>query len=169
MRRVIGKITKSGYVGEPSTPADAERLADMLASHQAPMAVTDREFMRFNCNGAQFEGLPAYGAMCKAEAEKAGVSTTGKKYMSQLARFTGDPEAWVSGRGDVERVCKARQWNCEGSVNVDSPIRDEPAKPKLADDLVQKYVKADLAENPEQRIGDVVEKVKKRYSGAGYE
>src|SRR5271154_7062156 len=87
-------------------------LAEMFALGQPPMSNTDREFLAGTENGRQFEGQEEVGDYYRQEATKAGVNTTGKVYKNGLARFPGDPEAWVSGRGDVQRVIEERGWNC---------------------------------------------------------
>lgn len=94
------------------------KLADMLASQQPPGGMTDSTFLEGHCNGNQFEKRPEFGDHYKKIAEQAGVSVKGKVYKGGLARFPGDPEAWVGGRADVERVCRQRGWGCEGAVSV---------------------------------------------------
>jgi hypothetical protein len=97
------------------------RLAEMLALQSPPMSNTDREFLEGHCNGNQFSGGPLaeeQGNRYKKIAEAGGQNVTGKVYMGGLARFPGDPEAWVSDRGDVKRVVEARGWKCQGSVEV---------------------------------------------------
>jgi hypothetical protein len=92
-------------------------IAEMCALQVSPGIMgTDSNFMEGHCNGNQFEKHPEIGDFYRREAEKAGVSTTGKVYLSSLASRPGDPEAWVSGRGDVTRVVNERNWNCDGAV-----------------------------------------------------
>lgn len=61
-----------------------------------------------------------------------GGSTTGKVYLSGLASYPGDPEAWVSGKSDIERVAKERNLTVEGDVNrkADSRKDDQPTVSK---------------------------------------
>lgn len=119
-----------------------EKLADMLARQQPPCAVTDATFLRGNDNGSQFQDNPDRGDYLKRVAEEGGQMVKGKKYLAQLARFPGDPEAWVDGRGDVERVCRKRGWGCDGAVNVPTEIpRRHKKKPKP---LAQKFQEAGL-------------------------
>jgi hypothetical protein len=99
---------------------ESHKLAEMLALQRTPGAVTDSTFLAGHVNGNQFADDPNAGARYKREAEAAGVSTTGKVYLSQLAKYPGDPKAWVSSRGDVARVCKERGWACSGAVKVKS-------------------------------------------------
>lgn len=136
------------------------RLAEMFASGKPPRGKTDDTFnaIQDNANGKQFERQPAIGDLYRKQAEAAGVSTTGKTYLSALAEYPGDPHAWVSGRGDVARRCKEKGWGCEGAVSLKG--REYEHRPvALAEDIVQAEVEKRLAENPDQRVGDVREKV----------
>jgi hypothetical protein len=129
-------------------------LALMFALAQPPMSNTDREFLEGHCNGSQFGGSPAMGDAYKSIATSAGVDVTGKVYLSGLAEYPGDPRAWVSGRGDVAKVCEERGWNCQGSVNVKAARNDAPAGVPggVADDILENEVEAVLAtsERPEK-------------------
>lgn len=129
------------------------KLAEALAFQQGPAMRTDATFMQGECNGKQFAKDPATGNRLKKIAKKAGVSVVGKKYMSSLARFPGDPEAWVSSRGEVEKVVRKRGWGCTGSVNVQAR-QDEPLKQKgvtrgVADHIIEAEVESIVAETPE--------------------
>lgn len=93
-------------------------LADMLASASPPGCVTDATFLAGHCNGSQFSKTPGLGNRLREIAESQGQSTSGKVYLGSLAKYPGDPEAWVDGRGDVKRVCEKRGWGCDGAVRV---------------------------------------------------
>jgi|GEM_PF-4745890 len=113
----------------------------MLVNGVPPGEKTDRGFLYGTENGKQFEGKEYIGDYYKGVADKSNVSINGKKYISQLARFPGDPEAWVSGRGDIQRICEERGYNCEGSVNVKAMKEVVPQAPKpLADDIIRREV-----------------------------
>ncbi len=120
----------------------SHNLAEMFALAAPPMSNTDREFLQGHCNGNQFIGQEQIGDFYRKEAEAAGVNPTGKVYMAGLANYPGDPEAWVSGRGDVQRVCEQRGFDCEGSVNVKAArCRDTaPKEIGIADDIVDREV-----------------------------
>lgn len=143
----------------------SHNLAEMFALGQAPMANTDREFLEGRENGRQFEKNPELGDFYRREAEARGADVTGKVYLSGLAAFPGDPRAWVSGRGDVRRLCEDRGWGCEGSVSV--PVRnvaETGGKYEVAPELVMDRA-ADLAANcPGDRPGDLVEKAREQLS-----
>lgn len=116
----------------------SHKLAEMFALQSPPMSNTDREFLegQGGCYD-QFDGNEYIGNFHRYMAKKNGVDTTGKVYLSGLAAFPGDPKAWVSGRGDAQRVVEERGWSCDGSVKVKGEVLP-PTSPKftVADDIV---------------------------------
>lgn len=99
-------------------------LAEMFAFRRPPQENTDRGFLEGTANGSQFQDTPRAGDFYKARAESAGVSTTGKVYLKQLADYPGDPRAWVSSRGDVQKVLNERGWGCDGLVRAPMVEKD---------------------------------------------
>lgn len=150
---------------------ESHKTAEMLAFAQPPQSRTDREFLRGHCNGNQFAGMPAVGDYYKSIARQAGQDPVGKVYMHSLARFPGDPQAWIAGRGDVQRLVEDRGWSCEGSVNVKAREPDReigPSRGGLASDLVDEKV-AQLSAEPEfgwQSKEALREQVLERYAPA---
>lgn len=144
----------------------SETLSEMFALGQAPMSNTDREFLEGWCNGNQFEGQPRIGDMYKKEADAVGVNPVGKRYMSSLADYPGDPTAWVSGRGDVQRICEDKGIACRGSVNYTPPAPVSVLKDvSLADDIVSDKVAEIVgglpeADRPHVDTLDLAEQVK---------
>lgn len=126
------------------------RLAEMLALRAFPHANTDREFLEGRCNGKQFERQPRLGERYRKMAEAAGVSTTGKVYLGQLADFPGDPKAWVSDRSDVLRVAREKNLTVDGSVKHRGHETEPMPKVDVAEDLVDEYTAREIAENPEK-------------------
>lgn len=117
---------------------ESHLLAEMLAFQQGPALMTDAVFLQGHCNGNQFEGQEYVGNHHKMMAREAGVDVTGKVYLSGLAAYPGDPRAWVSGRGDVKKLCEERNWSCEGSVQVKSePTARAWGNYEVAPDLVE--------------------------------
>src|SRR5262249_30874220 len=100
------------------------RAAVMHALGEPPMTNTDREFLHGHCNGNQFEKKEHIGDYYKSVADAHGVDVKGAVYLSGLAEFPGDPKAWVRGRGDVQKVCEERGWNCNGMVEVKGQQRE---------------------------------------------
>jgi hypothetical protein len=145
----------------------SHNLAEMFALQAPPqIAGTDAIFLQGHDRGNQWEGQEYVGDMYKAEARAAGVDVTGKVYLGGLARYPGDPEAWVSGRGDVKRVCEQRGWGCTGAVKVKAA---EPLGPPetvaLADDIVDDKVAEIMGHVPEKErphvdVHDLREQVK---------
>lgn len=121
------------------------RFRRMMASGCGPGVMTDAVFLEGHCNGSQFEKTPHVGDVYEKEAAAAGVDVKGKVYMSGLARFPGDPLAWVAGRGDVARICTERGWACDGAVKV-AGVRGEPMNVDVADDIIEEEVSSVLAE-----------------------
>lgn len=144
----------------------SHNMAEMLACRAFPGLRTDAEFLKGKCNGNEFEDQPGLGNFYAAEAARHGVNHVGKTYVSGLARYPGDPEAWISGRGDAERICRERGWGCEGSVNVATQEREARADVKLSPDLVDDEVNDIMAMDPGMRRSDVAEKVYQLRSGA---
>ena len=140
---------------------ESHNMAEMLACRAFPNLRTDVAFWMGRVNGNQFEDTPGLGNTYRQVAESRGQSTTGKYYQSGLARFPGDPEAWVTGRGDVERVLRSRGWGCEGIVNITAedrpPIPDIP----IAQDIVDREVEEIMAKDPGWKLEDVREMVTK--------
>lgn len=111
----------------------------MLVGCQGPALNTDAAFLAGTENGRQFEKQPAIGEFYRKVAEKEGVSVTGKVYKSSLASYPGDPRAWVSGRGDVQRLCEERGLECSGAVKVKGrPPEEAPNAVDVAPDIVER-------------------------------
>lgn len=142
------------------------RLEEMLEAQQAPYGVTDSTFMKGKHE--QFAATPKQGDFYAREAKRRGLkSVKGKRYLSQLARYPGDPRAFVSGRGDVQKVCEERGWGCEGLVSV-APVEKEKSPPTaVADDILESRAQREIAETVAQgekapEKAEVKERIKAR-------
>ncbi len=135
------EVTEDGYKAARGA-VESARLDEMLQSSQTPHCVSDQTYMKGHINGRQFEGCQHMGNYYKHETELRGGNTNGKRYISGLARFAGDPEAWVTGRDDIRRVIESRPgWSCQGAVDIDGKGNSPPPAPpvEVADDLLNKY------------------------------
>ena len=135
------EVTEDGYKALRSA-IESERLAEMLDSGQTPHCISDQTYMKGHVSGSQFEKNQEMGDYYKSEAEAHGGNTNGKRYVSGLARFPGDPEAWVTGRDDIKRVIDSRPgWSCTGTVDINGRANSPAPKeaPEVADDLLDKY------------------------------
>ena len=143
------------------------KLEEMFRTGQTPFLMTDSVFMEGHCNGNQFEGQEHTATGYADVAKRHKFNTKGKVYVSQLAKFPGDPEAWVSGRGDVAKVCEKYGYNSEGAVNCNH-LEKKPVKRKaVADYLVKEQIERVMAVHPEPRSVNkeelkhqIIEKVK---------
>lgn len=116
----------------------ASNLAEMFEAQRGPFLMTDSEFL-------------------KGEE-------TGYKYISQIADYPGDPKAYVSGRGDIQRICEERGWGCHGAVKCKvNDLGREPPKgvdmdPKLVEEYADRMIEQDpgLAEKPREEVKERV-------------
>ncbi len=161
------EVTEDGYK-ELSKLAYDERLQAMLDSGQTPHCVSDQTYMKGHANGSQFEKCQHMGNYYKHETELRGGNTNNKRYISGLARFPGDPEAWVTGRDDIRRVIESRPgWSCQGAVDIDGRGNSPPPAPpvEVADDLLNKYTiqVASTLPDPERiDLADLKKQVRER-------
>jgi hypothetical protein len=124
-------IMHGGQLIRVQMPTNYDSVNAMLETGVGPFLMTDSTFLENRCNGNQFEGREWAGDDYKAVAKKAGVSTTGKVYMSSLATFPGDPKAWVSGRGDVQKYLEETGRGSTGAVTVKAREAEEPPPPPI--------------------------------------
>ena len=127
----------------------SHNMSEMLALRQSPCIKSDTTFLHGHCNGNQFEANPELGDHYKAIAAAAGVNVQGAVYKSGLARFPGDPEAWVRDRGDVKRLCEQRGWGCEGDVTVKRQDFEPEPDIDVADDIVRDRMVQAIEANPD--------------------
>jgi hypothetical protein len=144
----------------------SESFALMCSLQQPPGTKgTDRALMEGRMDGSWLNSLPKRQAdRMIREAKQAGISTSGRFYMSGLADARGhcDPSAWVDSTGDVMRVAEERNYEVNGAVN--RKARDvAPAKAKdISDSILAENVAAERKKNPKAKHADLVEKVKNR-------
>lgn len=134
--------------------APSEKLTEMLAARSAPKAQTDREFFAGQGTLAdQFSGNDDQLNKVIGNAKKHGYKPQyTDTYVPALAKFAGDPAAFVSasgGRGHVQRVCERRGWTCNGSVNVKGRPSDPGPDTVLGENLVQEAVDNLSIKNPD--------------------
>lgn len=132
---------------------ESPQMAEILALRSPPRTMTDREF--YEGRGTlekQFRNdemtLDFFVSEAKAHGYSPGANDV---YCSELARFPGDPEAFVSeGRGQIKRVCEKRGWSCDGAVKVNGRGgQDEPQRTRLGKDIVQREVQGMRDQNPD--------------------
>lgn len=142
------------------------RFAEMCAL-QAPPGTrgSDRAFMQGRCAGEWFGDMPRTLAdQMVRQARKAGINTAGKFYMGGIAdrRGPADPEAWVSGRDDVVRVCKKRNLEIHGAVEYVPPEQPPRKEIDINPRILREQVREEMKKHPKLSKGEATEKVKDR-------
>ncbi len=134
----------------------SDSMAALIAMRKSPMPDTDDVF---------FSGLHHMGhQMCDEQAKNyinAHRKHTGRNppegaiYMPGLARFQGDPEAFVNrsdGRTYIKRLIESRGGTIDREMNVtwNEPETDPfEGNVPLAEDLVRRQAAEDIKENPD--------------------
>lgn len=130
---------------------ESHNMAEMLALQQAPgLSGVDNTFLSGTENGKQFARAPWLGKAYSDISEKlAPGSTSGAVYKSQIARFAGDPRAWVRSRADVKQRAAALGKDVDGMVTYRAPTSMKEKKPvAIAPDLVNQLMRAKIARDP---------------------
>ncbi len=152
---------------------ESHRMAEMLATGKFPGTKgTDRAFMQGrHLDGSQFEGLPdIVGKDYVARAVAAGVNPAGKYYSGPLARYPGDPRAWVDSLHDVRRIAAERGLNVSGAVSITppEPVGADHAPYRVAPEIVREHVAGLLADRPDlaAKRDEVTAEVATKLAGA---
>lgn len=116
--------------------------------------VTDRELFRNQGTLAdQFAGAEDQLDYVVKTAQRHGYRPSYTDlYLPSLARFPGDPKAFVpasGGRGHIRSVCAERGHDCEGIVQYRAPrgTRGEPPK-RLSERIVERIARAKITAEP---------------------
>ncbi len=124
-------------------------MAEMIALAKPPgLTGTEQALLEGHCNGSQFHGQDAVGQAYAEDAEAAGISTKGKVYKHSLARFPGDPDAWIANRDDAERVILERGWGSQGNIKATIRTIGEPTGGGVSEDLVDEHTAAAIEAMP---------------------
>lgn len=151
-----------------STIEDAEsyfyslpKFDQMIISRQPPgTSGTDRAFLQATDNGRQFQSNTEAGRYYKREALKRGKKISrGHVYKATLARYPGDPRAWVSDLGEAKKVIEQRELE-ETKKEAAGP----PPEIDVADRIVNEQTALALAGQTVtgREYKDMREKVKNR-------
>jgi hypothetical protein len=144
---------------------ESHRMAEILATGKFPGLNTDTTFLAGHHNGNQFEHAPGLGDWLKRKAEAAGVNTNGAIYLRGLAKFPGDPGAWVTSKGDVARIAEERGWGVDGSVKVERREVGPMPDVAVAEDIVDDAARYLLEQDPDMPVEEARERAFKIRSG----
>lgn len=148
----------------------SHNMAEMLASRAFPGVVTDATFMTGRHNHAGLSDVhPESRQHYLDQAQQAGVHVGGRAYMASLARFPGDPQAWVDSRADVERVARMNNMTVQSpTINVQAPRYYDPGpEVRVAPDIINNVVGHMAAQDPyiRQNAPDYAQDVADRLGG----
>jgi hypothetical protein len=141
-----------------------------------PLAKTDGNLLRgAQLGGAQFEGDKRVESVYMDPAKKAGVSTTGKIYQHGLARFPGDPEAWVSNMGEAKKILQQRGWGSE-QLGVKGQQVERPEPVAISEPILERVIRKRIAAgeitakqaNDEATRGEIADSVAPTYLKGKY-
>ena len=167
-RKISDNFGQQVHYWKMRLKGESHRMAEMLATRSFPgIRGTDSTFMQgSHMQDGMLEGVR------QRMAQAAGVDTNGRRYIAGLARFPGDPEAWVSGLSDVRRICTDRGWNCHGAFEYEAPEAWSPPAPDVpvAADIVAEHVAAELESYDSGEItprltADVTERIESLLAG----
>lgn len=150
-------ITRGTLYAKVFKANGSDKFAASLALQSFPRGMTDDVF---------FQGMPRladsmperqFKSLLRASKQHGFVPPADAVYQSGLARFFGDPEAYVTrsmGRTYIKRLCEKRGWACDGAVSVnhrqpeDDPLDEKHCVP-LAEDIVRDNARRMIAKNPD--------------------
>lgn len=139
---------------------ESDKLATMVSLRKGPVLSTDDTF--FQGSKPLYEQFGSQKALDRnlAVSKRMGFTPDPNSvYFPNLARFKGDPEAYVSrsqGRGYIRRLLEKRGWSSEGAVSVagrgpeSDPLDAKNCVP-LGEDVIQRYAGKMIEKDPSLR------------------
>ncbi len=89
-------------------------------------------------------------------------------YNPSLARFPGDPEAYVESRSDIKKLLQKRGWGAQGIVEMEPQRWSDSSEYTVADDIIERRIAEQIALNgpmSEDAIAEEKERLRARLSG----
>jgi hypothetical protein len=151
----IKYVLNGKTVSEESFLKGGDGIREILESRQFPGLQTDDEFManRGTLGSQLGEQTESVVKAAKLNGYNPNINDV---YLPSVARFPGDPEAFVrhdSARGAVKKTLEKRGWGCDGLVKVKSR-EAEPKSCRLADEIVeQEVVKLTMEDKKARKAG----------------
>lgn len=155
-----GPVTRGAQYLKMRGEGSTDKFASMVAMQKSASLNTDSTFF----HGSkplyeQFGSQKHLDRYLKAAKKHGHTPSANDTYFPSLARFPGDPEAFVSqaqGRGYIRKLCEKRGWACDGDVKVDhrEPESDPIAAENCVDmapDIVAGHAKRMIAQNPKNK------------------
>jgi hypothetical protein len=151
-------VTRGAFYFRARMQGSTDRAAAMYALQKTAAIDTDDVFFQ----GSkplydQFESQKALDRVLSASKKHGHVPDKNAVYFPNLARFRGDPEAYVTramGRSYIRKLLEKRGWSAEGGVNVKGrEPESDPLDPKncrpLGEDIIRRRIKEEVKKNPD--------------------
>jgi hypothetical protein len=155
--KTIGKIVDGKYISCDDNPPPESRMNEVLKSRKMPAIRTDAQFLaNHGTLEKQFDGDQRQLKAVTDKAKELGYTPSpNDTYISTLARFPGDPLAFVpagSPKNHIKKVCEATDRACEGDVEVQRERKKPKETIRLGEDLVQEEAEQLIMKNPEEAL-----------------
>jgi hypothetical protein len=137
-------VTRGAVYSKMRLAGESHRLSEMVALQRCVGLDTDDVFF----SGQkplydQFESQKHLDRYLAASKKRGFTPSVNSTYFPNLARFQGDPEAYVTraqGRSYIRSLCEKRGWACEGGVTSSGrgpEVDPFETAPPLADSIVR--------------------------------
>lgn len=151
-------VTRGAFYFRLRMEGKSDRAACMYALQKTARIETDDVFFQ----GSkplydQFESQKALDRVLAVSKKHGHVPNKNAVYFSNLARFRGDPEAFVTramGRSYIKKLLEKRGWAADGGVNVkgrepeSDPLDPKNCKP-LGEDIIRRRMREEIKSNPD--------------------
>ena len=155
-------VTRGAFYFRARMQGSTDRAAAMYALQKTARIETDDVFFQ----GAkplydQFESQQALDRTLRESKKRGFVPDKNSIYYPNLARFKGDPEAYVTramGRSYIRKLLEKRGWAAEGGVNVkgrepESDPLDAKNCRTLGEDIIRRRMGEEITKNPDLARG----------------
>ena len=155
-------VTRGAFYFRLRMEGKSDRAACMYALQKSARVETDDVFFQ----GSkplydQFGSQKALDRVLKVAGQHGHVPDKNAVYFPNLARFRGDPEAFVTrsmGPTYIRKLLDKRGWSAEGGVNVKGREPDsDPLDPKncrpLGEDIIRRRMGEEIKKNPDLAQG----------------
>lgn len=156
-KTTIGRIVNGKYINCDDNPPPESRMTETLKSRKFPPIRTDSTFLaNHGTLDKQFEGDDRQLEAVVEAARKRGYNPNpNDTYIPSLARYTGDPLAFVPAgnpRGHIKKVCEETDRACEGAVEVGRTQKEPEKTVPLAEDLIQEEAAIRISNDPSEGL-----------------
>lgn len=157
MERLSQFITRGAQYMMMRIEGESDRMAAMVALRKGPGLSTDDTFFHgMKPLYDQFESQKALDRVLDESKKRGFVPDKNSVYFPNLARFKGDPEAYVSraqGRSYIKKLLEKRGWESDGAVKVKgreatSDPYDRKNRKLLGEDVISKYAGKMVEQDP---------------------